>query len=60
MMTKGEGGQKSQNIDDVFYERPLISTDHIIFWQNPLPRANLDWGVGRLHWGIWRAKSPNI
>ena len=22
-MTKGEGGQKSQKIDDVFYERPL-------------------------------------
>ena len=30
MMTKGEGGgQKSQKIDDVIYERPLTSiTEH--------------------------------
>ena len=25
-MTKGEGGQKSQKIDDVFYERLLMET----------------------------------
>ena len=28
-MTKGEG-QKSQKIDDVFYERPLISSFHLL------------------------------
>ena len=27
-MTKGEGGQKSQKIDDVFYEQPLTQFFH--------------------------------
>ena len=35
-MTKGEGGQKSQKNDDVFYERPHIETSKDIrlfsFW----------------------------
>ena len=26
MMTKGEGGKKSQKIDNVFYERPIRAT----------------------------------
>ena len=26
-MTKGEGCQKSQKIDDVFYERPFLDFD---------------------------------
>ena len=27
-MTKGEGGKKSQKIDDVFYEQPLIRMEN--------------------------------
>ena len=30
-MTKGEGGQKSQKIDDFFYEWPLITKKLAIF-----------------------------
>ena len=34
-MTKGEGGQKSQKIDDVFYERP-----HVLPHWNRLGKKN--------------------
>ena len=38
-MTKGEGGQKSQKIDDVFYERPLTQILQSLYYFI----STLDW-----------------